>query len=217
MSVLREKRKRAKARLLHRQMFLDEVIADITAAINDAVSAYGSDVGDASMSRTANNMVVRLPLVFSGLPRTASSNEWGRAHRLLSAVCRGLESGLIELRDQEDISLLFFLLDTSFYRQVRAIEHYVNTGEIMAVMSIVRQDFYIRDARRDIPTQGFQMVHPNTFHQQAHLQLMKLYEFDMNKATDRVYTGDDERLWTQLPLEMRANLAGFYDDEKREQ
>lgn len=107
--------------------------------------------------------------------------------RTLLALIHGLYAHKIELPTVEEMFAVAFVVGKSFWETPEIVEHYVQTGELLDV--VVR--FY---------DQGHALGETVRHHLQA------LYDYDMS-------INEHE----QLPLEIRMNFAGCFDDINSEQ
>lgn len=122
----------------------------------------------------------------------------------LAIIHKGCVDGTIVLRTRDDIEVFFFLLYSRFLlSSPHIVEHYIEADEFMDVLTLLKSAFEGYQNRRWLTTSALLVVRE---------KMDALYDFDTKKQREVI-----EDTAVPLPLEVRAGLSGFYDDEKRGQ
>lgn len=172
-----------------RKAFLEEAHADISEIIDSA--EYSGKKHDLwiDLKEVAVNGVRYL---FSGANSEGFTDDeyWEDHKRFVNILISAMKEEKIAFRDEGDLYLLHFLTYMSFQEMPEIIEHYASSGEIKEVMYLLSLD------SPKLTDENFFWLY------RAHTKLTRLYEFDMFSEEHR-----------GLPLEIRLEFSGFYEDE----
>lgn len=173
-----------------REEFLNEVNAELKDAA--VVKVYDAADPDGSLTHTMNGWIWRWLST-----RIARSSDWETSARFVNVLRDGVRTGSISFGVAEDLDTFRSFLFSCSEGFPELIGHYVSTGEFMGLASLMEKKFRTLPVNRGRERATWTIVHS---------AMLRLYAFDQNADTGSL----------QLPLEMRAHLSGFYDDEERD-
>lgn len=145
----------------------------------------------------------------------ALSSDWNGAVRVVDLVREQLVSCRLDLQDPESLEAFESFLSSGPERFPHAVEHFVNSGELLELAHLMRKKFtatYRPPSRYPV----FDMGEAGRVWTSIWNAVMVLWVFDQESCIDLDEVdgaeGDDENTVNRLPLEVRAGLVGFFDE-----
>lgn len=144
----------------------------------------------------------------------AFAPETGDQRRFFDALIDGVRTGDIVLRTMGDLSAFSGLIVFALHSLPQVVEYYAHSGELLDVMRTLKK---LGDQDSANASEDFEV---NEKKELAHIRVLRLYDYDQNRAAElRSQEGDDESSVYDIPLEMRMEFSGFFDeifDEEKE-
>lgn len=180
-----------------RAMFT-EVITAIPSTSQDRITV------DAILRRQILEHIDVLLMVRAG---EAFAPETDDQRRFFDALIDGVRTGDIVLRTMNDLSAFGGLIVFALYSLPQVVEHYAHSGELLDVMRMLKK---LDDQDSANASEDFEV---NEKKELAHIRVLRLYDYDQNRAAElQAQEGDDESSVCDLPLEMRMEFSGFFDE-----
>lgn len=131
--------------------------------------------------------------------------EWG----FVESLTESLRSGTMVLSDFDDVIALDFARSSGTYPAPQIMEHFAKTGELVELTEFFR-------GRNGMFLRGFDSE-GNYASRIPRMRTRRLYVYDFTKMSELTAAGIDPSEHTSVPLEVRMDFSGFWDDPKDEE
>lgn len=164
----------------------DESFEDsVRDAVNDIALVIGTGEHSEFLGKSVPEIAYYLRSIvrFSLVDAPPVGNVKARHMKMLEALRQGLLEGRITVDSKKDVDIIFGILDKGLWRMSSLVEHYAGTGELLDAVAMANDNGPVR-------------------RKQTITRLQALYDYNMASSEG-----------TGMPLEIRMNFAGCFDEK----
>lgn len=180
------------------EKYLNTVLDEISELLQSATRSANSVSGSAQGIEEAADEAYGGIYLWAVMRVLKEPGQWHLNVRFLNALRVGLWRKIIVINSSYDIDLFRFLFTMKLPSIPQVVEYYVETGEIMEVMSILKHCF------------NGALEKGESKETMIRSRALQLYTYDVRSEQESAAKGEEH---PQLPLDIRFNFSDLYSEE----